>query len=264
MIFDHYIDPVLFTLGPLPIRYYGLFVVLAILLSLGVWWFLLREDKEKFDTLFDLLVWLVVGGTIGARLGHVFFYEWEYYSQNLWQIFMIQNGGLASHGLTIGFIIAFFAFVKYKKIRISDYIDIVALGIPFIVIFVRLANFLNSEIVGRPTGGEWGVRFHLFEKDAILRHPTQLYEAALGLGILLIGLWSYHFFYKKRNIPFVSFNIFLFLYFATRFLVEYLKEYQTLDPSSVLTMGQYLSILPVLFSVGFFVYLWREQIKKPE
>lgn len=258
MIFDHYIDPVLFTLGPLSVRYYGLFVVIATLLTILLWKYLLKDDKKKFDTLFDLLIWLIVGGVIGARLGHVFFYEWEYYSQNLVQILFIQNGGLASHGLTIGFVISFLLFVKVKKIKAEDYVDIVSLGIPFVVIFVRLANFLNSEIVGRPTNADWGVRFHLFEKDAILRHPSQLYEAGLGLLILGITIWAYKYFNEKKKIPFVTFNIFLFLYFATRFLVEYIKEYQTLSPDSVLTMGQWLSIPPVLFAIGFFVYLYKK------
>ena len=137
MIFNHYIDPVLFSIGPLSIRYYGLFVVIAILLALFSWKKILKNDVKKFETLFDLLVWLIIGGTIGARLGHVFFYEWGYYSHRLIEIFFIQNGGLASHGLTIGFVVSFFLFIKIRKLKISDYVDVVALGIPFIIIFVR-------------------------------------------------------------------------------------------------------------------------------
>lgn len=259
MIFNHYIDPVLFSIGPLSIRYYGLFVVIAIILALFTWRQVLKKDIQKFETLFDLLVWLIIGGTIGARLGHVFFYEWEYYSQRLVEIFFIQNGGLASHGLTIGFVVSFFLFIKIRTLKISDYIDLVALGIPFIIIFVRLANFLNSEIVGRTTGGEWGVAFHLFEREAVLRHPTQLYEAVLGFMILILGFWSYKYFYVQKKIPYLAANIFVFTYFSSRFFIEFLKEYQTLDSNSFLTMGQYLSIVPVCASLYFFWHIYTRK-----
>ena len=267
MIYTHNLNPVLFDLGALQVRYYGIFVVIAILLGIGIWKWLLKDDKKKYDTLFDLLVWLLIGGVVGARLGHVFFYEWEYYSQDLTQIFFIQNGGLASHGLTIGLVIAFFVFMKVKKLKIIDYLDLAILPLPLIVIFVRLANFINGEIVGRPTGGEWGVLFPGYEVNPIPRHPTQLYEAALGVMILGLTVLAYKNFNIKRGKPFYAFTTFLGTYFATRFLVEFLKEYQTLDPSNALTMGQYLSIIPVLVAVYLVWYLYKrdtQQTKKPK
>lgn len=272
MTFDHYISPILLTIpklqvgsfmfGPLEIRYYGVFVVIALILGIITWKKILNNNQQKFDQLFDLMTWMIVGGTIGARLGHVFFYEWDYYAQNLTEILKIYNGGLASHGLTIGLATTFFIYLKIKKIKASELIDLAIIPVPFIVIFVRLANFLNSEIVGRPTGGEWGVRFHFFERDAVLRHPSQLYEALLGVIVLILVIWSYRKFNQKLHKPFVTFSIFLLSYFSTRFLVEFFKEYQTLNPSNPFTMGQYLSI--PLIIIGGYVLYWalRQHTKK--
>jgi len=261
MIFDHRIDPILVSLGPFTVRYYGLLIVFGILVSLLSWRLLLKNDKEKFTVLFDLLVWLIIGGTIGARLGHVFFYEWSYYSHNLLEILMIHRGGLSSHGLTIGLAITFILFIQIKHIKIRDYIDLVIIPIPLLVVCIRLANFINSEIVGRVTGGEWGVRFHLFERSAVLRHPSQLYEAFLGLFIFVVVLFSYKYFTVKKKIPYVTFSLFIFLYFTTRFLVEFFKEYQTLSASSPLTMGQYLSIPFIVISLVFFVLIYMQSNK---
>lgn len=272
MIFDHYINPILATIpkleigdvgiGPIEIRYYGVFVVIALILGIAAWKWLLKNNQEKFDQLFDLMTWMIVGGTIGARLGHVFFYEWDYYSQNLGEILKIYNGGLASHGLTIGLALTFFIYIKVKKIKASELIDLAIIPVPFVVIFVRLANFINSEIVGRPTKGDWGVKYHFFEKDAIPRHPSQLYEALLGLAVLALVIWSYKKYNQKLKKPYVTFSIFLLSYFTTRFLVEFFKEYQTLSPSNPLTMGQYLSI-PLMVIGGYLLYwsLNRKQNK---
>ena len=261
MIFDHYLNPILLTVGPFSVRYYGLFIVLGILSCLLLWRVLLKNNKAKFEVLFDLLVWLIVGGVIGARLGHIIFYELSYYLANPLEIIMIHRGGLSSHGLTIGLVITFFLFVRIKKIQVKQILDLVILPLPILIFLIRCANFLNSEIVGRATGGEWGVRFYAFEASPILRHPSQLYEAMLGILILPVILWSYSHFNLKKKQPYITFWLFIALYFGSRFVVEYLKEYQTLEPGSYLTMGQYLSIPFVVIAIIALVILLKKPFK---
>lgn len=259
MVFDHQINPVLFEIGRFEIRYYGLFIVLGILLCMLTWKLLLRSDKVKFEIFYDLLIYLIIGGTIGARLGHVFFYEWTYYFRNLAEIIMIHRGGLSSHGLTLGLIASFFLFAWIKKIKIKDFIDLVIVPIPILIFFIRMANFINSEIIGRPTNAEYGVRFYLIEENPILRHPSQIYEALIGLIIFGVNILAYRYFVVKRKIPYITLSIFLFLYFGSRFLVEYFKEYQTLDPSNLLTMGQYLSIPFMILSISLAVHIFSRR-----
>lgn len=261
MVFNHKIDPILLDLGRFQIRYYGLFIVIGILLCMLTWRLLLKSDKVKFEIFYDLLVWLIIGGTIGARLGHVFFYEWDYYAKNLFEIIMIQKGGLSSHGMTLGLIAAFLIFGKVKKIKIKDFIDLVIVPIPILIFFIRMANFINSEIIGRPTNSNYGVRFYLAEENPIPRHPSQIYEALIGLAIFAVNILVYKYFVGKKKIPYLTFNIFIFVYFTSRFFVEYFKEYQVLDPTSPFTMGQYLSIPFIIFSISFFVYIFYKKKK---
>ncbi len=163
---------------------------------------------------------------------------------------MINHGGLSSHGMTLGLLITFYIFTKIKKINWRKIVDLIIIPIPFLAAFIRLGNFFNSEIVGRPTDLPWGVYFPRFELEPILRHPSQIYESLIALSIFV----SIYFIYKKygNKLPqlFLT-NFFILTYFSTRFLIEFVKEYPLY---SGLTTGQWLSIPFVLLSIGWVVY----------
>lgn len=255
MIFYHEISPILVSLGPLSIRWYGLMFATGILLTyLYIFWIFKRE-KFEIQHLDSIAIYLFVGMLIGARLGHIIFYNFEYFWNHPLEILQIWKGGLASHGATIGLFAAYFLWCKKHKIAFSKYADAFVMGIPITAMFVRLGNFFNSEIVGNATAGDWGVIFTKIGED-FPRHPSQLYEAALNLVIFVL----FFYLYKKKaakinNILFLA--SYLFLYFGGRFILEFYKDLHVLPESFPLTMGQVLSILPALAGLGWLLWQWR-------
>ncbi|MEK7146310.1 MAG: prolipoprotein diacylglyceryl transferase [Patescibacteria group bacterium] len=245
------IDPVLLDLGPLELRYYGILFAGSLLLAYALARHMVKIKKLSVDKLDELVLFLVLGLVIGARLGHVFFYEWDYYRANPEMIIQIWRGGLSSHGAAIGVLVSYGLFLlRHKKVKVFDYADIVVIAACLPVAFIRLGNFFNSEIVGRPTDLPWAV---VFERvDSIARHPSQLYEFLMGLVILalLYPLWRHT--YKKQK-PGFFFGLFFILYFSLRFLVEFVKEYPLHENLLNLTTGQLLS-LPFI-AIGFVVLL---------
>lgn len=244
------INPIIFEYSFISIRWYGLFLVLGIILSLLIIVKLFKKNKLPKELAYDLVVWLTVGGLIGARLGHIVFYNLKYFLTNPVEIIMINHGGLSSHGMTIGLILAFFIFTKIKKLDWRKIIDLIVIPIPLLAAFIRLGNFFNSEIVGRPTDLPWGVYFPRFELEPILRHPSQIYESLIALSIFIFIYFIYKKYGNKLPQLFLT-NTFILLYFSTRFLVEFVKEYPLYFG---LTTGQWLSIPFVLLSIGWIVY----------
>lgn len=153
-------DPAIFSLGPLTIRYYGLLFALAFLAGYSIMqWFLKREDEPK-EWMDSILIYVMVGTVLGARLGHVFFYQWDYYQHHLLEIPMIWEGGLASHGAAIGIIISLFLWSrKVSKKPLLWSLDRVVITVALASMFIRVGNFMNHEIVGKPTETESGVKF---------------------------------------------------------------------------------------------------------
>ena len=256
------LSPILLSLGPLTIRWYGLFLALGVLLSVVIIVRLFKQNNLKPQNAIDLCIWLIVGGLVGARLGEVLFYEPAFYFSHPLEIIFINHGGLSSHGMTLGLLITFFIFVRYHPTpapspskgegnwkRIAD---ILIIPIPLLATFIRIGNFFNSEIVGKATNLPWGVKFPLYEASPVFRHPSQLYEALVALVIcyLLFVIWKK---YGHKLPPLFLTNLFFLLYFSSRFLIEFLKaDYQT---SLGLTMGQILSVPFVLWSVTWFILL---------
>lgn len=209
-----------------------------------------------------MVLYVVIGLVIGARLGYVFFYGWPLYRENPLDIFKIWLGGLASHGACAGILMAtWFLKIKfYKKCRelsYSYFLDLLAIISGFFACFIRLGNFVNQEIVGKATNLPWAIVFlNPFDgAQALPRHPVQLYEAFfyLLLALSLVLLWGKKVWPMGRGL-YASY--FLSLLFTFRFFVEFLKEPQgyVLPLYKGLTMGQYLS-LPFVFG-GCFL-LWR-------
>lgn len=262
-MFTNNLSPIIFNLGPLSIRWYGLFFAVGLILNyFYLNWIFKRENKQESD-LESVTLYLFFGMLLGARLGHVFFYEAEYYLSNPIEIFKIWNGGLASHGAAIGILVAYLIWTKIHKIKFEEYAGLLVLGIPLTSAFVRIGNFFNSEIIGKPTDGTFGVIFKKLGED-FPRHPTQFYEAGLNLLIFLILYLVYkHNFIrtdKSRLVPrlFILF-LYVFLYFTTRFLVEFFKERYYVLTDFPLSMGQVLSILPILISVAYFLFFYKKE-----
>jgi phosphatidylglycerol---prolipoprotein diacylglyceryl transferase len=210
----------------------------------------------------DGLMWWIVCGTIlGARLGHVFFYDWPRYQDNLIDIFKIWEGGLASHGGTLGVLLAAYGYTRwtssrFPEIRFLDLTDLLCIPTAFAVIFIRLGNFVNQEILGTPTSASWSVIFgHPADGSLpIPRHAVQLYEAlAYFLTFLLLSLlWKY----KKGLWPqgFIT-GLFFVCVFGSRFFLEYFKAPQeSVLNETYLQAGQILSIPFILFGLTLMLF----------
>jgi prolipoprotein diacylglyceryl transferase len=248
-------DPIIVQLGPLPLRWYSLGWLLAF--GIGFYivrWIYLKEGKPERD-LESVLFFMMLGAMIGARLGHVIFYRPGYFLENPIEIIAVWKGlrGLASHGGTVGIFIALFLYVRKRPdqpyLWLVDRVSIpTALG----AMFIRLGNLMNSEILGLPTDGPWGVVFTRI--DNIPRHPAQLYEAMAYLGIFILLLTLYR--RRGTSIPHGTLiGIFLALVFSARFLIEFVKErHVPFEAGLPLSMGQILSIPMILAGVSIFFW----------
>ncbi len=259
MVFTNNIDPILLTLGSLELRWYGLLFASGLFFAylVNVWVF--KREKLPLADLDSLVLYLFLGVVVGARLGHVFFYDAAYFLSNPIEILRVWNGGLASHGAAIGLVIAIFAWTRIHKKMFAKYSDLLVIGMPLAAGFVRIGNYFNSEIVGKTTDGSFGVVFERLGED-FARHPSQFYEAVLSFAIFGILIFAYKKFYKKMPAFFMTF-LFVFLYFLSRFFVEFFKEYQALPSSFPLTMGQILSVLPVILATVYFGFIFSKKMR---
>lgn len=202
-----------------------------------------------------LLIWVAAGTVIGARLGHVFFYEWDYYSQHPWKILATWEGGLASHGGTIGVILAviFFSLITTKRSPLWTF-DRLVVAIALVGGLIRLGNLMNSEIYGHATTLPWGFMFprsaewhQYYEGQAC--HPTQIYEALCYFALFGLLMWMY---WKKNagERPGLILGIFFIGIFLPRFFIEFIKNPQVeFERDMALNMGQLLSIPFILLGI---------------
>jgi prolipoprotein diacylglyceryl transferase len=240
-------NPIALSFGPLHVFWYGILFAAAILAGLEFMKWVYRSEGRNLNELDTLFVYIVVGIVVGARLGHCLFYEPDFYLAHPLKIFAVWEGGLASHGGGLGVILALYLYCKKYKLRYLWLLDRVAIPTALFGFFVRMGNFMNSEIVGKPTESLFGIVFS--RVDMIPRHPTQLYE---GISYLFIFLFlTLLFKYKKEQFgEGFFFGAFLLLIFSVRFLVEFVKTRQadySLDIG--LTTGQLLSIPFLLFGI---------------
>lgn len=160
--------------------------------------------------------------------------------------------------LRLVFFVAYLLWIWVHKKRFSIYLDFIAIAVPIAAGFVRLGNFFNSEIVGRATDGTWGVVFQKLGED-FPRHPSQLYESGLSFAIFIVLLVVYLKWYKKVP-PLFIFFLYIGLYFITRFLVEFWKERHILPYDIPLSMGQWLSIVPIVLALGYFIFAYKKHV----
>lgn len=253
------ISPVIFELGSIQVRWYGLFFALAFLLGYIVLErIVFKREGLKVDLLDKLATYVIIGTVIGARLGHVFFYEPAYYLANPAKILAIWQGGLASHGAAIGILIAIWLYTKKTGKTFFWVLDRVVIVVALGGFFIRMGNLMNSEIYGHITSLPWGFVF-VRDGQSDPRHPTQIYEG-LSYLLLFIGLLLYYIRNYTTMRQGTIFGIFLIVLFGVRFLIEFLKEPQVgFEANMALNMGQLLSIPFILFGVWL---LWRNSKEK--
>ena len=240
------------------IRYYSLLFVGVFLGGHALLKWQITRAHGPAEDANDFIVYGVLGVLVGARLGHVLFYDLDKALENPLWVLQIWTGGLASHGAVLGLITAMFLFTKRRGLPFLEGADRFSFSAALGATLVRIGNLLNSEIVGKQTDGTWGFRFPRFERDPPLRHPSQLYEITLGLVVLgLLFLIDKQLGKEKRPRGAMISSFFL-LYFCGRFGIEFFKEYDGISPDSPLRMGQILSIPGILLGAyGLFWALTR-------
>jgi phosphatidylglycerol:prolipoprotein diacylglycerol transferase len=252
------IDPVIFTLGPLTFRYYGLLFAGGLLIGHHLFVKQFEKANDNPDSAVTLTYWLVLAILLGSRLSHVFFYDWHRYSQDMGEILYIWKGGLSSHGAFVGCLTAIGLYAMYRRVPYFVMADRLAYTVPPAMIMVRLGNLFNSEIYGRPTDVPWAFVFKRIDDSP--RHPSQLYEVGTNLIILFViyGIERYYDSRQRERPLGLITSTLLAIYFPMRFLVEYVKEFQGgSDTPGALTMGQLLSIpFAILAWIGVWACLW--------
>ena len=261
-----HVDPVLFQVGPLQVRWYSLLFISGFILGWFIFKGYCRREKISENMLDPLLYTLLIATIVGARLGHCLFYQPDYYLgswKGFWEIFMPWKGGLASHGGAIALILAMWWFArKFGKKYGVDFmwlLDHLCIAVAFAGCFIRLGNLFNSEIYGDVTSLPWGF---IFENrgETLPKHPTQLYEA---LSYLILGLVMYRLYKKKLDTLPKGFFFGLFLVgcFGMRFLIEFIKEPQVgFEESMALNMGQLLSLPFIIIGIIALVIAYKKKL----
>jgi len=251
-MFINNFDPVAFEILSLEIRWYSLAYIIGITLGWAYCKKKLIKDIHILSLFDDFITYLIIGVILGGRLGYVLFYNLEYYLENPAEILMVWNGGMSFHGGLVGVIFATQLFSNKHKVNQFIFLDLVAVSAPIGIFFGRIANFINSELIGRAADIPWAVKFILV--DNIKRHPSQLYEAFFE-GIVLFLLLGY--FFKKNYLqsPGKISALFLIFYSLFRFLAEFFRfpdpqiGYLVLN----LTLGQLISVLFLMAGTVLFL-----------
>ena len=255
-MFINNFDPVAIEIFSLEIRWYSLAYITGIVLG---WYFAKKYfvNKNIFTKFDDYLTYIIIGLILGGRLGYVLFYNFDFYSDNLVDIFKIWQGGMSFHGGVLGIIIASIIFTKKNDDNVFEYLDVVALVSPIGIFFGRIANFINSELYGSVTNVPWAVTF--IKVDNLPRHPSQIYEAFLeGLVLFLILIYFKNKFSKK---PGLISGLFLIFYSIFRFFVEFYRvpDEQLGYIFLNLSMGQVISFVFMLSELILFYLKYKNR-----
>ncbi len=268
-------DPVLFSMGAVHIRWYGLFWALGFLIGYFMMKKVYRREKMTDESLDQLLIYMLIFTILGARLGHCLFYEPEYYLAHPLKMLFVWEGGLASHGGAIGILIGLYIYARKVKKPYIWIMDRIVIPVCVVGALIRCGNVMNHEIYGTPTSLPWGFVFMRGQEQFcgtvddyfactsqtccppdqwLPCHPTGLYEAFFCLVALVILLWMY---YKKdfgKTRPGLMFGTFLVIIFGSRIGIEFLKNVQVdFERNMALDMGQWLSIPFVILGIVMIV-----------
>lgn len=271
------VDPEIFSIGPLHVRWYGLMWALGIWLALVVVQKLFKNEKLSEKWLDSLFIYTVVGTIVGARLGHCFFYEWKplaepvsilgikfsygnYYITHPWELLYVWRGGLASHGGAIGILIAMYLYNKnISKKGFIWILDRLVIGAALTGAAIRFGNLMNSEIYGSATTLPWGF---IFSRDGQTEpmHPTQIYEMLYCLITFAVTWWLYwkKQAYKKNGL---IFGVFLIGIFGSRFALEFIKlNQEAFESGMFLNMGQILSIPFIVWGIWLIIRSTKQPV----
>ena len=255
MIYEHNLNPVAVEFFSLKIYWYSLAYIFGFIFCNYYSKYLIKKKllNLELSIVDDLITWLIVSVLLGGRLGYVIFYNYDFYFSYPIEIFKIWQGGMSFHGALLGIILLMFFYSKIKKVRFSQLANLVAYSSPVGIFLGRLANFINAELVGRPTDGSWGI---LYKSELLTRHPSQIYEA-LFEGLIIFLILN---FFVRSNLKdkFNGYALFLIFYSFFRFNLEFFRQ-----PDSHLgfilgnmSMGQVLT-LP-MFIIGI-IFLKNEK-----
>lgn len=257
------VNPEIVNIGGFPLKYYGLLFCIGIILCYQILKSVYKNEGLSNQAHEALFFYGFFGILIGARLGHCLFYDFEYYKNHILEIFIpfqqdfegnyhfIGYAGLASHGGGIGLILMLLIYSFKFKIKFLKVLDIVAIVTPLGGAFIRLANLMNSEMIGIPTTKPWA--FVFLQIDNLPRHPAQLYEAISYFIIFFIV----YFLYRKKIFSVGTgfyFGLIILLIFVMRFLIEFIKiEQVDFEQGMIINMGQILSIPFIIIGLFFVV-----------
>ena len=263
MLFTHPgFNPIALQIGSFGIYWYGLMYLVGFFGGLWLGQYQVKR-LSRIDATSpwqhrdpdDMLFYIALGVVLGGRLGYVLFYQPAYFLQHPLEIFAVWQGGMSFHGGFIGVMVAMALFARRRKVAWLQLMDFVAPLVPVGLGAGRLGNFINGELWGRPTGGDWGMIFP--QVDMLARHPSQLYEFALEGVLLFLILWCFA--GKKRPVGAVS-ALFLLCYGSFRFLVEFTREPDSFLGllSLGLSMGQWLCVPMILVGLGMLRWAYRQ------
>ncbi|SFV53870.1 Prolipoprotein diacylglyceryl transferase [hydrothermal vent metagenome] len=266
-IYEHF-NPVAFTFFSIPVHWYGLMYVLALLSALMIAkYFVKKNHLEITSTQLDsYFLFAEVGVILGARVGYILFYDphTSYFLTHPWQIFnpfidgkFVGIRGMSYHGAIIGFMIGSYLYTLKYKVSFGKLMDVVALSIPLAYVFGRIGNFLNQELVGRVTDVPWGILVH-----GTLRHPSQLYEALLeGIGVFIV-VYSYQ---KYQKFSGELLLVYAFSYGIFRSIAEMFRAPDTQIGyvcCNEITQGQVMSLGMSFVALIIWIYFYKVRMKK--
>ncbi len=262
MVFPEF-DPVALQIGPVAIRWYALSYIVGILLAWRycIWCAQLTPQRVQRGQLDDLMFWCTIGIILGGRLGQVLLWEPGYYLAHPLDILKIWQGGMAFHGGLIGVILAIVLYARSQKLSPFAFGDIIAASTPIGLFLGRVANFVNGELVGRPTDLPWGIIFPQFGN--MPRHPSQLYQAALE-GIILFAFlfWAVRQRWIRERLGMMT-GLFFMGYAVARAIGEVFREPEVdLGGFNFVTWGQILSV--PMFAIGLYLALRKPKAKAAE
>ncbi|MFO7998666.1 MAG: prolipoprotein diacylglyceryl transferase [Bacteroidales bacterium] len=256
------VSPEIFRIGSLAVRWYGLFWALSFYLGYEIMFRIFKREGLPLKQVDQLLLYMAAGSIIGARLGHCFFYDFDYYISNPVEILMIWRGGLASHGGAAGILLALYYY--QKKVSNQSFwwlLDRLVIPVALGAFFIRMGNLMNSEIYGIETSLPWGFIFEA-RGELLPKHPTQIYE---GLAYLLLFIALGWLYLKKSPLPKDGFlaSLFAIVMFSARFFIEFIKEDQSaFEADMALNMGQWLSLPLLLFGIYMMIRTWPPREKQ--
>ncbi|MDR1227027.1 MAG: prolipoprotein diacylglyceryl transferase [Prevotellaceae bacterium] len=253
------VNPEIFAIGPIHLRYYGILFALAFMVDYAIFVRFFKRDSLPLQLLDALTMWAIISTVVGLRLGHCLFYEPVYYLSHPLEMLKVWEGGLASHGAAVGVPLGLYLFCRKYGMRYLWLLDRIVIVVALTGFFIRMGNLINSEIYGMETSLPWGFVFTR-RGEVAPKHPTQIYEA---LAYLCIFFVLYFVYLKKetlRNRSGFLFGVFLMLVFGFRFFVEFIKERQVaFEQGMPLDMGQLLSIPFILVGIGLMVYSFKQE-----